>query len=61
MLRKVVYSNPSHLEDKGFMSQSPSSQEDGGLLPQSPFPYLSGGRGFYKEGEGNRTETKEGG
>ena len=28
--------------------------EDGGLGSQSPSPHLSGGRGFYKEGEGNR-------
>ena len=28
---------------------------------QSPSPPLSGGRGFYKEREGNRTEIEEGG
>ena len=48
MERKVVYSDAGHLENER-------------LLPQSPSPPLSGGRGFYKEGEGNRTEIKGGG
>ena len=46
-----ILSDAGHLEDEELMSQSPS-------------PPLSGGRGFYKEGEGNRTrkrEVKEGG
>ena len=30
--------------------------EDGGLMSQSPSPHLSAGRGFYKEGERNRTK-----
>ena len=34
--------------------------EDGGLRSQSPSPPLIGGPGFYKEGEGNRTEVKGG-
>ena len=30
-------------------------------MSQSPSPHLSGGRGFYKEGEGNRTKrSREG-
>ena len=33
-----------------------SHLEDGGLTSQSPSPPLSGGRGFHKEGEGNRTK-----
>ena len=30
--------------------------EDGGLMSQSSSPPLSGDRGLYKEGEGNRTK-----
>ena len=48
MERKVVYSDAGHLKERVLMSQSPS-------------PPLSGGRDFYKEGEGNRTEIKGGG
>ena len=33
--------------------------EDGGLITQSPSPNLSGGRGFYKEGKGNRTKRSK--
>ena len=35
--------------------------EDGGLMSQNSSPHLSGGGGFYKEGEGNRTKkSREG-
>ena len=36
-----LFSGTGHLEDGGLRSQSPSS-------------HLSGGRGFHKEGDGNR-------
>ena len=35
--------------------------EDGGCMSQSSSPLLSRGRGFYKEGEGNRIRIKGGG
>ena len=47
MERKAVYSDAGHPED--------------GLMSQSPSPPLSGGRGFYKEGEGEQNkEIREG-
>ena len=64
---KCFYSDTGNLEEGGIMLQSPS-WEDGeciskpiswgnvGLRSQSPSPHLRGGRGFYKNGERNRTK-----
>ena len=43
-----LFSDADHLEDEGLMCQSPS-------------PHLSGGRGVFEKGEGNRTRrSREG-
>ena len=47
------------VKESGLFSDA-SHLEDGGLRSQSPSPPLIGGPGFYKEGEGNRTEVKGG-
>ena len=48
------------IKESGFFSGA-SHLEDGGVLSQSPFLPLNGGRGLYKEGEGNRTKrSREG-
>ena len=55
-----LFLDAGHLEDGRLMSQSPFL-EDGRLTSQSPSPPLIRGRGFYKEGEGNRTKrSREG-
>ena len=49
------------VKESGLFADS-GHLEDGGLMSQSPTPLLSGGRGIYKEGEGNRTQRSgEGG
>ena len=48
------------VKDSGLFSGA-SHLEDGGLMTPSPSPPLSGGRGVYKEGEGNRAEINGGG
>ena len=50
------------IKESGSFSGA-SNLENGGLVSQSPIPHLSGGRNFYKEGEGNRTNIsrEEGG
>ena len=43
------------VKESGFF-QVLARLEDGDLMSQSPSPHLSGGRGFYKEGGGDRTK-----
>ena len=43
------------VKESGLLSGA-GHLEDGGLMSQSPSSPLSGGRGFCKEGEGNRTK-----
>ena len=58
-----LFSGASNLEDggRGAHVLKPITWEDGGLMSQSPSPPLSGGRGFYNEGEENRAKrSREG-
>ena len=61
MYRKVVYFQVLAARKMGDSCLKEFSWDDGGLTSQSPFPLLTGGRGFYKEGEGNRAKrSREG-
>ena len=44
------------MDRKGVYFQVPATRKMGGLTSPSPSPPLHGGRGLYKEAEGNRTE-----
>ena len=47
------------VKESGLFTCQPSGRQ--GLMSQSPYPHLSGGRGFHKEGYGNRTKrSREG-
>ena len=42
------------VKESGLFEDAASRR--GGLISKSPSPHLSGGKAFYKEGEGNRTK-----